>query len=601
MIFTFFGGKGGVGKTTCAAAAAVRAADEGARVLLVSTDPAHSLGDALDRKLGPSLRKVGPLWAAELDADRALGRWLRERESAIRTIAERGTYFDAEDVDRFLSLAFPGVDELVGLVELLRLARLRPVDRVVVDTAPTGHMLRLLAMPDTLARLAEILDDMHAKHRFLGASLGGRYRSDFADAAILAIEDDAKALATMLAERTSFTWVTLPEELPMRETADGVAALRELGIRAAPIVVNRVSHEAEDARWRNEAQTTFADRPVLEVPAAETEPRGLDALRVLARSVRVATAVRAPPVHAKPARRATVPQKLPIRETVRLVLFGGKGGVGKTTTSAAEAIALAEARPDARVLVLSTDPAHSLGDAFDVALGDDPRPIPGGPGNLVARELDAARAWDEQRTRYRAGLDELFATVFGRFDVAFDRAVLEDLLDLAPPGIDEVVALVTLLDDLEHWDLVVVDTAPTGHTLRLLALPSHALEWVHALMSVLLKYKSVIGLGELAADLMTLAKRLRGLVALLADPARAAFVIVTRAGVLPARETARLAKALTVPVAAVLVNAVREVERPLANLGAPTWRAPAVHPGPRGVPALRAFRGAWRLERSTRS
>ena len=314
---------------------------------------------------------MGPLWAAELDADRALGRWLRDREAAIRTIAERGTYFDAEDVDGFLSLAFPGVDELVGLVELVRLAKPRPVDRVVVDTAPTGHMLRLLAMPDTLARLAEVLDDMHAKHRFLGASLGGRYRADFADAAIAAIEDEAKALSTMLAERTSFTWVTLAEELPLRETTDGIAALAALGIRAAPVVVNRVS-----------------------------EPRGLAGLRALAASVRIAAPLRAPPAPRARRSQPHAPEKLPIRDTVRLVLFGGKGGVGKTTTSAAEAIALAEARPDARVFVPSTDPAHSLGDAFDVALGDDPRPIPGGPANLVARELDAARAWDEQRTRY---------------------------------------------------------------------------------------------------------------------------------------------------------------------------------------------------------
>src|SRR5918994_3270480 len=169
--YRFFGGKGGVGKTTCAAATAVVAADRGQRILIVSTDPAHSLGDALGTRLGPAARRAGGLDAVELDADRALTRWLRSRRPMLGTIAERGTYLDHEDVGRFLGLSLPGVDELIGLLELARLARARPYDRIVVDTAPTGHTLRLLEMPDTLRRIASVLDDMQAKHRFLSASL----------------------------------------------------------------------------------------------------------------------------------------------------------------------------------------------------------------------------------------------------------------------------------------------------------------------------------------------------------------------------------------------------------------------------------------------
>jgi len=155
---TFFGGKGGVGKTTCAAAAATLAASEGANVLVVSTDPAHSLGDALGTKLGAAPARIvlhgsrsGELWAAQLDADRALHRWMREHEDAFKTIAERGTYLDDEDVERLFALSLPGVDELVGLLELARLARSArsgDYDHVVVDTAPTGHTLRLLEIPE---------------------------------------------------------------------------------------------------------------------------------------------------------------------------------------------------------------------------------------------------------------------------------------------------------------------------------------------------------------------------------------------------------------------------------------------------------------------
>src|SRR6185436_8947256 len=117
----------------------------------------------------------GALDAAELDADRALARWLRARRPTLGAIAERGTYLDHEDVGRFLGLSLPGVDELIGLLELERLARAKPYDEVVVDTAPTGHTMRLLEMPETLRRVASVLDDMQAKHRFLSASLGGAH------------------------------------------------------------------------------------------------------------------------------------------------------------------------------------------------------------------------------------------------------------------------------------------------------------------------------------------------------------------------------------------------------------------------------------------
>ncbi|MCW5817252.1 MAG: TRC40/GET3/ArsA family transport-energizing ATPase [Labilithrix sp.] len=667
MRFVFFGGKGGVGKTTCAAAAAVRAAEGGARVLVVSTDPAHSLGDALGLELAADARRVkdtkdakdtkdvkdvkaGECWAAELDADRALTRWLREREQAIRTIAERGTYFDQEDVDRFLSLSFPGVDELVGLIELVRLSRAKTYDQVVVDTAPTGHTLRLLEMPDTLKRLGEVLDQMHAKHRFLASSLGGAWRGDFADDAIAEIEREAAELRELLVDpaRCAFTWVTLAEELPVLEAEDGVRALEEHGVHVDVVVVNRVWPEPDrkcalctprfedELEWKISVANVFPDKSLLEVPAAETEPQGPAGLLALAQAVRplVVEKVkskrgRATLVDDEPTVAMGAAALSPIAETVRLALFGGKGGVGKTTIAAASALELAAARSRERVLLLSTDPAHSLGDVFGVELGDEARRVAKAPRNLVVRELDAAKAWAAERERYRAAIGDLFDAVFrGAMDASYDRAVLEDLLDLAPPGIDELFAIVSLLDALlaepRRYDLVVVDTAPTGHTLRLLSLPEKALAWVHALMSVILKYRSVVGLGDFASDLTALAKRLRALIALLADPVQCAFILVTRPAALPRLETERAAKELRrlkVPIAAVVANAVTapsckrctaaaESERPeidrlerLAFRAARLPRlitAPAIYPGPHGVRELRLFRDTW-LERGPRA
>jgi arsenite-transporting ATPase len=308
------------------------------------------------------------------------------------------------------------------------------------------------------------------------------------------------------------------------------------------------------------------------------------------------------------------------------VAFAGKGGVGKTTCAAAAALALAHARPTARVLALSADPAHSLADVLDVPVGDAERPVPGAPSGLYARELDADAALTRARERYRRSVEETFDALLrgSRFDVAYDRQALHGLIDLAPPGLDEVFAVLAVVEALLErrpaFDVVVLDTAPTGHALRLLAMPATALAWVHALLAILLKYREVVGLGDVAAELVAVARRLRELRALLADAARARVVAVTRAAELPRRETnrllARLAR-LRLAVPAVVVNArtsgscarcrrSRAAEqRALATLRRPRatgrhrWSmisTPALAPPPCGVAALEAWVRAWELE-----
>jgi arsenite-transporting ATPase len=650
--FRFFGGKGGVGKTTSAAATALATAERGRRVLLVSTDPAHSLGDALDRRLTARPTRLRPrrgaLTAVELDADRALERWLAARRRPLRTIAERGTYLDEDDVDRLLALSLPGVDELIGLVELHRLARAAPRDDVVVDTAPTGHTLRLLAMPDTLARIASILTDMLAKHRFLGESLGGSHHRDAADALVAEIEGEARALQALLRDpaRCRFTWVLLPEPLALEEAVDGVKALDAEGITVDEIVVNRVTPPAPGcalctARVEAERRVVdrlpglFGGRTITRVPALEHEPRGLAALRrVAAARSRLPRSAVLTPRRTRPARTAAMTSPLTggvewldelVPEGVRVLAFAGKGGVGKTSSAAAVGLALAERRPEARVLLLSTDPAHSLGDALGIPLGDDERPVPDAP-RLAARELDAERAFAQRRDRYRASVDELFDALLtgSRFDIAYDRDVVRELIDLAPPGLDELFAILTLVDALTRrdpppWDVVVLDTAPTGHALRLLAMPDAALEWVHALLAILLKYRAVIGLGELASDLLDVARELRELAALLRDPALTRVVAVTRPAVLPRLETVRLLSGLRrlgIAVGALLVNAVtppgcgrcrRAVaaeRREVAALAVAARKAggrqyamlsaPVEAPPPRGVAGLARWVRRWR-------
>lgn len=636
--YRFFAGKGGVGKTTLAAARAVALARGGARTLCLSTDPAHSLGDVLGVRLGANPLRVkqahGQLFAAELDADAALVRWLAARKPVLHTLAGRGTYLDDDDLDRLMALSLPGVDELVGLLEVKRLAA--GFDEVVVDTAPTGHTLRLLAMPKTLRDLAQLLDDMQAKHRFLGESLGGRHRPDDADAVIAEVDAEGRALEALLRDpaRVRFHWVALPEELPLRQAREGLDALAREGIAVEALLVNRATPEgepcllcdgrrAEEQRLLAQAGQRFPGLKLLMVPAQPAPPQGPQALEALAAQLSpVSNRARARStrtrVHQSPGGdvlAALAPAGC------RLLLVGGKGGVGKTTCAAALALSLAHQHPHQRILLLSTDPAHALGHALDVSLGDVARAVPGGPQNLLARELDAQAMLARQRARHRAAVDALFDALRGgsALDPAFDRQVVQDLVELSPPGLDELFGMLGVIDALfpaagqRGFDTVVVDTAPTGHTLRLLALPPAALEWVQALLAILLKYRQLLSLGQLAQDLVQLSRELKQLGALLRDPVRARFVAVTRPEALPVVETRRLLgrlRTLGMPVGPVLVNAMTpagcarcqrtsaEERRRLGPAsfgpGAPAMiAAPALALPPRGPPALSAFARSW--------
>jgi arsenite/tail-anchored protein-transporting ATPase len=592
--FHFVGGKGGVGKTTCSAAFAVVAAHAGSRVLVASTDPAPSLGDAFDIPLSSSPRRIplrtGSLHAVEIDAALALRRWIEERRSSLETIALQGTWLDQEDVTNLLGLSLPGIDEVAALLELARLAGSGRFDVVIVDTAPTGHTLRMLAMPATLFAIARVFDRMWDKHRVMVEALRGSVRDEPEDALIEELASAARGLASMLRDRhtTRLSWVTLPEPMAMVETADALASLESHGMTVADLIVNRVTpppvgSQGQRAACRHcDARRAFERRALRLLPATgarirflhgqTAEPRGLVALRRIAKELDAEGSLpRAAPV---PRRRghawtASLPGHpagvdLLVRPETRLLLIGGKGGVGKTTCAAAAALAAAARWPQRNVLLISTDPAHSLGDALGCSLSDEPSRVPGSRGRLTARELDATLVFGAVKQKYANAIEQMFERLAGRsVDVGHDRSVMHGLIDLAPPGLDELAAIIEITDAIsgEHpvWDLVVVDTAPTGHALRLLEMPVLIHDWTRALMSILLKYQSVTGLGDLGTLLLNLSRGIGRLRDLLRDRSVTRFIVVTRAAVLPREESVRLVKRLTrlkIDVPVILVNAV---------------------------------------------
>ena len=143
----FFGGKGGVGKTTCAAAAALRYASRSPQCsfLLVSTDPNHSLADSLGDFHPPH-----NLTVLEFSAQHSVDSFKEKHRGTFAEIAARGTFLDEEDIHRLLDLSLPGLDELMALLSIAGWAESQAYDLIVVDTAPTGHTLRLLTTPDLI-------------------------------------------------------------------------------------------------------------------------------------------------------------------------------------------------------------------------------------------------------------------------------------------------------------------------------------------------------------------------------------------------------------------------------------------------------------------
>jgi arsenite-transporting ATPase len=314
--YVLYGGKGGVGKTTLAAATALASARDGTATLVVSTDPAHSLSDTLETDVPADparIREDIPLYAAEIDADAAMER----------------VPFDAEDGDGPLSGllgeeganpfagGMPGSDEAAAMWLLLEYLDDDRFERVVVDTAPTGHTLRLLELP-------ELLDSMMGTMLKLRERLGGLFdgmgdlmggggedesTEDLGD--LEAVSARVERLRSILRDpnRTDFRVVLVPEELAVEESERLLARLREFDIPVGTVVVNRVLQDpAEIAnidpdrfiapnhancafcarRWDVQrealarAQDLFRGHDVRRVPLFAAEVRGEDFLRAVA-------------------------------------------------------------------------------------------------------------------------------------------------------------------------------------------------------------------------------------------------------------------------------------------------------------------------------
>ena len=573
--YLFFGGKGGVGKTTAASATALYLLNQLKRnesILLFSTDPAHSLSDSLDVKIGNRLVEVkqlrgARLFAYEMDASLALERFRATNTKVLAEIAERGTLLDEEDINELLSLSLPGLDEVMSLFELSELDREGKYAHIVVDTAPSGHTSRLLRLPEVFDRMVKALDLMGEKHRYIVAHFARR--RVVGDEVDVFLRDLSKRIETVRSvlhdrEQTSFTLVTIPEKMSVLETQRYLELLTEQGVPVTDLIVNRVEQEhgaCEYCRarvrtqhpWIKEISSTFSDLQIHYVQLQPREVRGIDDLKKIGNLIWTdefeprMTRIKNPDLKSVS---SVAPSSFNL-ESRKIVIFGGKGGVGKTTAAAAYALALAKANPNKKLLVFSTDPAHSLSDSF----GEEGLP------NLDVMEIDPGKWFEDLKQRYRSWTDELFDSLSGgsRMEIKFDREAMRELVELTPPGIDEIAALGTISDllDLERYQTLILDTAPTGHLIRFLELPQVAISWIRTFMKLLLKYRDVMRANQVAEELVALSKSIKKVIALLTDPERCEFVGVAIPERMSLEETVDLAKSLErlkVPFNRLLIN-----------------------------------------------
>jgi arsenite-transporting ATPase len=305
--YLFFGGKGGVGKTTAASATALYLLNKLKKdesILLFSTDPAHSLSDSLEVKIGNRLVEVkqlrgARLFAYEMDARIALERFREQHGKVLAEIAERGTLLDEDDINELLSLSLPGMDEVMSLFELSELDRERAYAHIVVDTAPSGHTTRLLRLPEVFDRMVKALDLMGDKHRYIVAHFARRRPvADEVDLFLQDLRRRIEAVRTLLhdKEQTSFTLVTIPEAMSVRETERYRELLTEQGVPVRDLIVNRVEQEHDACEycrarvrsqrpWIKEIQRLFGDLKSHHLPLRAKEVRGVDELKKIGKLI----------------------------------------------------------------------------------------------------------------------------------------------------------------------------------------------------------------------------------------------------------------------------------------------------------------------------
>ncbi len=537
--FIFFSGKGGVGKTSMACATAVHHADAGHRTLIVTTDPASNLADVFEQSIGHKVTPiegsglspaegVANLWAMEIDPDQATEEYKDRALAPIRALfPPEVVQVMEEQLSGPCTAEVAAFDRFVDFLDVGHESR--PFEVVIFDTAPTGHTLRLLELPvDWSHHIEEAAEG--SGQTCLGPVATIQESKAKYDRAVALMRDPA---------RTTFVFVLQPEATPIKETQRAAAELSKLGIETHRLIVNGIIPQEEGRNAflaeRIQMQAHYLAQierelplPAQRMPLLDEEIKGVGRLRYVAGLLyggeQVASGRWQQVAHLIPdeeVRRCSpssrwwpvarpdevLPRLVPANGHGRTLFFAGKGGVGKTALSCVTAVWLA--RHGYRTLLLTTDPAAHIGDVLGRPVGDELEPV-AGVDNLWAVKIDPRVAAEAYKARI---LDQ--ARQQGRPPESL-QAMAEEL---DSPCTEEMAAFDRFIDyaSLDRYDVLVFDTAPTGHTLRLLELP---VDWSQQL-EVKIYASAELSQADAAAK-----ARFGQVIDMMRDPQRSTFAFV---------------------------------------------------------------------------
>ena len=597
--FILFGGKGGSGKTTSAAATALHLSKmkPEKKILVISIDPAHSLGDSFDLIIGNKITPIaGNIWGYEIDAEKLLKKYKAENGAIIKKMAERGTFFDKEDIENFFVMSMPGLDEVMAIIKIANILNSREYDVIILDTAPTGHTTVFLSLPEKMLKWVEVADMMMEKHRYMTRRFVGKYLKDECDEFLESQKNDVSKVKKLFtdSETTEFVPVTIPEPMSIYEIERLVQLLENTRIPVNSVIANRIimednkcpfclTRKKEQEKYVKEIEEKFACYNLFKMPLFSKEIRGIEDLTMYGEilfgedvpkpynvGATLVVDQKTGQGQALPLHLSEIPS-LPqggmedlLEKNLKLIIFGGKGGVGKTSIACAAVLQLARHNKEKKVLIFSTDPVHALSDSFDQHLGNKPCQVQDYADNLYALELEASQMLNNFKEEYRGDIVEVFDKFASSgMDIKFDKEVMENLIALTPPGLEELMALKKIIELMKtsDYDLFVMDSAASGHLLRFLETPDIVREWLKTVFRLLLKYKGVINLSKIRSveSLLDLSRDVRKIQETLANPEITEFVMITIPEEMGIREMEDLSSALRnlkIPYSHTIINMI---------------------------------------------